>query len=486
MNMTMTPLRKEKGSVLVLTALSLVVLMGVAALAIDLSHAYVNKTRLQNLADSLALSAAISLNKQESSTSIPDKEEYAENYAKTITLPTFKAADGNNEVTLGAASFTFTFATNWSATAGNWQAANAINGARFARVEVTTPMSIPTWFARIMSANFNNMAVSASAVAGATPIAPCDLAPFAMCAQPGTTDKNCQDNTNNPPGLPGNNDCYGYEINALYCMKNNSNTDPVLCPSPGSIGPGNFGFLDFGSTNPNVPNPQEKYCIAGDPNCSLNQNNCTLGGTIPVQPGQIFGQVSDGFNTRFNEYPSGNGGKLPSATYPPDMVIGNGLNHNANPDLNNGQPATIKVKGKNKPNPLFVNNVQTPGSETATNAAYTNYLNAGTAAPNAASIDLAAGVNGRRLLAIPFVDCSTLTNGSGNATIVGYGCFFMAREYGNVSVPYQYDKTTANTKYLYGEFTGDNACLGLGKTTSTSNFGFYKVILYKDPFSGHS
>ncbi len=90
---------------LVLTALSLIVLMGVAALAIDLSHAEVNKTRLQNLADALALSAAISLNKKESSTTFPDKEAYAENYAKTTTLPTFKASSGNNEVTLAANNF---------------------------------------------------------------------------------------------------------------------------------------------------------------------------------------------------------------------------------------------------------------------------------------------------------------------------------------------------------------------------------------------
>ena len=50
-------LRKQKGTVIVLTALSLIVILGMIGLAIDLGHAYVNKTRLQNALDATALSA---------------------------------------------------------------------------------------------------------------------------------------------------------------------------------------------------------------------------------------------------------------------------------------------------------------------------------------------------------------------------------------------------------------------------------------------
>ena len=53
---------RESGSVLVVLTLSLTVLIGMSALAIDLGHAYLNKTRLQGAVDSVALSAAISVN----------------------------------------------------------------------------------------------------------------------------------------------------------------------------------------------------------------------------------------------------------------------------------------------------------------------------------------------------------------------------------------------------------------------------------------
>ena len=51
-------LRKESGQVVVLTAISLVVLCGMAALAIDLGHAVVVRQELQNAADASALAGA--------------------------------------------------------------------------------------------------------------------------------------------------------------------------------------------------------------------------------------------------------------------------------------------------------------------------------------------------------------------------------------------------------------------------------------------
>jgi len=48
-------LREEKGSVIVIVALSMTVLMGFAALIVDVGNLYLNKTRLVNMADAAAL-----------------------------------------------------------------------------------------------------------------------------------------------------------------------------------------------------------------------------------------------------------------------------------------------------------------------------------------------------------------------------------------------------------------------------------------------
>lgn len=496
-----TFLHRQKGVVLILVALALLVLMGVAALAIDLSHAEVNKTRLQNLADALALSAAISLTKKESSLA-------SETYTTNNTYPTFRNSAGNQEINNQNLTVTYSFAVNHS---GPYEpASNTDFTRRFARVEVSD-MNVATWFAGIMG--FNNVVVSATAVAGTAPITPCDLAPFAMCAavdgSGNAVDTNCNDNSNGKLG----NDCYGYELDALICMKQQSSgtPDPVLCPASatGEFGPGNFGFLDLGNTSPSL-----EKCAAGDPSCSTNCN--FKNGTIPTKTGQNVGPASVGFNTRFNIYGGNLANSTPAAStiYPPDQVTGgktvptgNGNQTKnvtdspayANPELNNGQPATIKVNGVNTPNPAFVNYVQKVGSETALSTAYSSYKNAyapGTVSGvNAATIDVAAstapvpnangGMYGRRILPVPFVNCSENLNGKSDAKVVGLGCFFIAREYANTSVPYEWGANSSSDPYLYGIFVGDG-CAGIGKASSTVNSGFYKVILYKDPLGGHS
>ena len=54
--------RQERGAIIIFVALGLVVLIGMMGLAIDLGHAYVNKSQLQNIADACALAGASALN----------------------------------------------------------------------------------------------------------------------------------------------------------------------------------------------------------------------------------------------------------------------------------------------------------------------------------------------------------------------------------------------------------------------------------------
>ena len=54
--------RQERGAIIIFVALGLVVLIGMMGLAVDLGHAYVNKSQLQNIADACALAGASALN----------------------------------------------------------------------------------------------------------------------------------------------------------------------------------------------------------------------------------------------------------------------------------------------------------------------------------------------------------------------------------------------------------------------------------------
>src|SRR5688572_23642298 len=55
-------LRSERGAILFIVAACLVVLLGFMGLAIDLAHAYNNKSQLQNIADACALAGGSALN----------------------------------------------------------------------------------------------------------------------------------------------------------------------------------------------------------------------------------------------------------------------------------------------------------------------------------------------------------------------------------------------------------------------------------------
>ena len=59
-------LRSEKGAILFIVAACLVVLLGIMGLAIDLGHAYNNKSQLQNIADACALAGGSALNSEPS------------------------------------------------------------------------------------------------------------------------------------------------------------------------------------------------------------------------------------------------------------------------------------------------------------------------------------------------------------------------------------------------------------------------------------
>jgi len=88
--------RKQKGAVLAIFAISLVAIIAMAGLALDVSHAYIDKARLQNVLDATAMSGAMTL-------ALNGNDAAAEALAISDALATFDA-DLENE--LAAASLT--------------------------------------------------------------------------------------------------------------------------------------------------------------------------------------------------------------------------------------------------------------------------------------------------------------------------------------------------------------------------------------------
>ena len=74
-NDTRTESRSERGAILFIVAACLVVLLGFMGLAIDLGHAYNNKSLLQNIADACALAGGSALNGEPTRESLSRKPE---------------------------------------------------------------------------------------------------------------------------------------------------------------------------------------------------------------------------------------------------------------------------------------------------------------------------------------------------------------------------------------------------------------------------
>jgi Flp pilus assembly protein TadG len=488
-------IRQQQGAVLVLTVLCLFVLMGAAGLAIDISRTLVNKTIEQNAADAAALSAAIRLNKNNKPTTNVD--EIAAEAAGKATYNLFKIAPGNGEIQgkLADSDFNFSFTQSSDLSASPiWTSATDTLDANFVRV-TTNNMAVNTWFAAIGFPGipgFSTLNVSSSAVAGFTPIAPCDLAPVLMCADVDSDgkpkDTTCADGS-----------CYGYTQNTLYCMTDdvsnseNHANNPFICEIT-PYGPGSIGLLNFAEMFPDLPQgggALAQKCLAGDTACKnlceaqteseCESETCT-DNCACVKSGTTWSAVRDGLGSLFNQQ---NG----TATYPSDTVTGYGTLAGAStaPTLVTPTEITAYLTDHGMTIPItqgqsIINKPQMPKSGIALDQfiedgknpyAHYSYFTDQNGKDTHATSD---AMDRKRILGIPFVDCRGFTGPTATLPIVGYGCFWMS------APPEKYDSATL----VLGAFVGDKVCNATGKTVSDKDYGFDKVILYKDPSGAHS
>jgi len=270
--------KKQSGTIMPVTALALLSIMGMSSLVFDSSHLYVNKTKLQNLVDSAALASAKSLD--DSGTQF-----LARRAANNIINSNLAQPNYSELADLGLNQLSFT--TQFSDTRNPFVANPAAT--RFVRISLNQDaIQLNTIFLSIFGRQ--NIPLAVSAVAGPSPDlgSICNAVPTVVCGDPNIA--------------PDHNGMYGYTFGdqvtlALGNTKNNA------------VGPGNYQLLDLGGDS-NV----RSSLAGGSTTCVAAQ------GTVETKPGVNRGPVTQGFNTRFGIY----NGPVSSDEHPPDVITNAG------------------------------------------------------------------------------------------------------------------------------------------------------------------
>jgi hypothetical protein len=292
--------------------------------------------------------------------------------------------------------------------------------AKFVRTSVT---GFATQMSLISVLGISSINVAGNAVAGPSPpiVSACNVVPVFMCANPAQ-----------PP-------LFGYQVDQVVGLNQVTGTTSA-------IGPGNYGLLSLGGNGANIvrDNLAGSYasCVSTGPN-------------VPTEPGVAAGPVSQGINTRFNDYKAG----LSPATYPPDVI--NTAAHQTT--LTTDGSGNIKQGGT----------VVTTASQLNFNYASYNAL------LTSKSYDTQPAPNGtaafqRRILAVPLGDCTGAANGRNTVTVSGFACVFLLQQ-----LP------TGSNDTIYGQII--KSCDSGGKPgTGGGTTGPHIIELYKSAGSPDS
>ncbi|GAA4499542.1 pilus assembly protein TadG-related protein [Pseudaeromonas paramecii] len=259
---------RQGGIVLVLAAVSLLVLLAMAAMALDVGHLILNKGKLQNMVDAAALSAAKTLD-------LGGDQALATTAALTM-LNTHLAQPGYGRFSLAGANIQVQFSDSLPFTPGG--SANAT----YVRVAVSQ-VDLPEFFARVLKLD---MQVQASAVAGPSTslVNTCNLVPILVCGEEGAEN-------------------FGYDTEELIGLKYSSPDEEV--------GTGNFHLLRL----PDAAGAADiRVELAGGYGECLSLESSML----ETEPGNKAGPTAQGLNTRFGIY---SGAGVNEQDYPPDLVV---------------------------------------------------------------------------------------------------------------------------------------------------------------------
>jgi Flp pilus assembly protein TadG len=416
--------------VFIVAAMAAILLM--VGLALDVGHATLNKSRLQNATDAAALAAAKMIDSTRSTI-----------LATTEAVSAFGAnanSSGDQELATAYANGagTVSVTVQYSATVSPF-VPGAPNGP-YVRV-LAGGFTRPTWFAEV--AGINQMTVSATAVAGPSPSInnACNLAPMMVCGDP----------NQGPPIQP--NGLWGYTQNQPVVLKQ---------AAPGgstAIGPGNFQLIQLGGSGANVV---RQNLAGGFSNC-LTQN-----GTVTTQTGNEAGPTAQGLDTRFGDYSGPMGGT--QSQYPPDVIT--------------TQPTPALTVTDNGSGNFTINSgsTQITASNIGTIFNYDqgsdNYVTrlANQQFNYPPGNGAGSGVPERRILAVPVGACNGNNNGQSTITVLGFACFFLMQE------PVQ----QGNNDYVIGQFIGNCDVNGTPGPAPATGPAPHIIELYHDPNSGDS
>lgn len=264
--------RGERGSVLALSAVGMVVFLAAVGLCVDVSHFYVVNAELQNAADAAALAGASALNAQPSGIAkavVRATDELKNNYEFN-----HKVADIDAD--------NVTFAVNLDGpymSAGAADDAGTAENIRFIKV-VVPPKAVGVFFAQLaLKTSSIDMSREATAGMSMPPNVFCDWIPLTVI----------EDDAN--PLLRGN-------------------TYTLRAAPQNSVSSGNYQIL--------AVNGRGGQDVREDIARGINQ--CAGPGdtfTKDTKPGVSAGAVRQGLNTRFDDYAAG----MDASEFPPDTNV---------------------------------------------------------------------------------------------------------------------------------------------------------------------
>lgn len=413
---------RETGAVLVLYTVGMLAILLVAGLALDGSHAMLNKGRLQNTVDAAALSAAKVLDQTAST---------AQAQTAAVTMFSNNADDaGNRELSIayGGGGGDIGLTVEFSSTVAPFQAGTA--PANYVRVTATN-FTMPAWLIQLMG--IQEKIVAATAVAGPSPSIgqTCDLVPLIVCGDPASP----------PDPIDPNSSIWGYERGGVHVLKGGSESGS----QSGPIGPGNFQLARPGDSSGGAD--LRENIAGGYEGCS------DVGDNVETEPGNSVGPTVQGINTRMNKF----SGSMSPGDYPPDVIVEQQMTDleydetTGNITLDNGETIVDSAA-----------NLDFNFDDYDTRRAALNH--------DLQPSPLGPAAFDRRNMPVYIADCSGFNAGQTSMPILGFGCFFLLQEAAQ----------RGNEAELYGQFLDLCAAEGTSGPEPTEMPGPYRIQLYKD------
>jgi Flp pilus assembly protein TadG len=407
--------RRERGATLVLVVVGMLALLAMAGLAIDTAHVLLNKSRLQSALDAAALAAAkiLSQSTNTASATLAAGSLFTSNLAQYPELQ--RAVNSGLKLTTEYSNTLNPFSPG---TAPPLFVRTSING-------FTTPMSL------IAVLGISSINVVGSAVAGPSPAltTECNIVPVFVCA----------DTTKGTAPL------FNYSIGQVVALN-------LTAGTTSTIGPGNYGLLRLGGPGGNVVQNN----LAGDyANCA------SVNDTPQTQTGVLTGPVSQGINTRFDDYKGG----LLSTQYPPDPIYSASAGHQTSLNVDSKTGDTMQGN-------TDISKLAPEKQAAALTFNYAKY----TSTTTTYDMTVPPAALQRRVLAVPLGDCTGLVTGTGAVKVNGFACVFLLQAVGQ----------GAQNNQIFAEITSGCNATGTPGTGGTSLIGPYKIELYKSALSPDS